>query len=63
MIKVGDVISLDNDKWYDLGKKYHVIGVSYRPNSTAVDLVLEDDDDNIIHRTEASNQIIVENVE
>jgi len=62
MIEIGDVISLNNDKWYDLNKKYHVIGVTYRPNSTAIDLVLEDGNDNIVHRTESSNVIVVENV-
>jgi hypothetical protein len=60
MIKIGDTISINNDKWNDCGKKYHVISLSYRENSTGVDLVLKDEDNNIFHHTESLNVIIVE---
>ena len=53
-------ISLDNDKWDDLGKRYFVLEWSRKKESTAVHLVLEDEDGNIITRTESSSQIIVE---
>lgn len=60
MLEIGDWITLDNDKWYDHGKKYLVLSFSYRPNSTAVELTLEDENDNIFHRTEPMNVIVVE---
>ncbi len=60
MVAVGDWITLDNDKWYDVGKRYRVLDFTCREGSTAVDLHLEDEDDNMLHRTESSNIIIVE---
>lgn len=56
-------ITLDNDKWDDLGKRYFVVEWSRRDNSTAVDLILEDEDGNTLHRTEALGHIVVENEE
>lgn len=53
-------ITLDNDKWEDLGKKYFVLEYNRRANSTAVDLVLEDEFGNIHRRTESVNFIIEE---
>lgn len=60
MIKKGDWITLDNDKWYDAGKRYRILDFTLREGSTAVELHLEDEDDNMFHRTESSNVIIVE---
>ena len=53
-------ISLDNDKWDDLGKRYFVLEWSRKKDSTAVHLVLEDENGYIINRTESATQIIVE---
>jgi hypothetical protein len=53
-------ISLDNDMWDDAGKKYFVLEWSRKKSSTAVRLVLEDEDGNIITRTESATQIVVE---
>jgi hypothetical protein len=53
-------ITLDNDRWEDLGKRYFVIEWKRRTNSTAVDLVLEDECGNIIRRTEPLSYIIEE---
>jgi hypothetical protein len=53
-------ITLDNDKWGDVGKKYFVLEWSRTKDSTAVHLVLEDEDGNVITRTESSTQIIIE---
>ena len=53
-------ITLDNDKWDDAGKRYFVLEWSRKKSSTAVRLVLEDEDGNIVTRTESSTQIIVE---
>jgi hypothetical protein len=52
-------ITLDNDKWEDVGKKYFVLEWSRTKDSTAVHLVLEDENGNIIQRTEPSSQIII----
>jgi len=53
-------ITLDNDKWEDVGKRYFVLEWIRKKESTAVHLVLEDENGNIITRTESSSQIIVE---
>jgi hypothetical protein len=53
-------ISLDNDMWDDAGKKYFVLEWSRKKSSTAIRLVLEDEDGNIITRTESATQIVVE---
>lgn len=53
-------ITLDNDKWEDLGKRYFVLEWKRRTPSTAVDLVLEDEYGNIIRRTESISHIIEE---
>jgi hypothetical protein len=52
-------ITLDNDKWEDVGKKYFVLEWSRTKDSTAVHLVLEDENGIIIQRTEPSSQIII----
>lgn len=53
-----DYIKIDNDKWDDFNKVWGVVEYHTRPNSTAVDLVLEDTlTGKIIHRVVASNQI------
>lgn len=59
MIGIGDCITLDNDKWHDAGKKYYVLNISYRPNSTAVDLVLEDENSNIFQRCESVHALVL----
>lgn len=53
-------ITLDNDKWDDANKRYFVLEWSRKKNSTAVRLVLEDEDGNVTTRTESVMQIIVE---
>ena len=53
-------ITLDNDKWEDVGKKYFVLEWSRTKDSSAVHLVLEDENGNVIQRTEPSSQIIIE---
>ena len=53
-------ITLDNDRWEDLGKRYFVLEWKRRTNSTAVDLVLEDEHGNIVRRTEPLSYIIEE---
>jgi hypothetical protein len=52
-------ITLDNDKWEDIGKKYFVLEWSRTKDSSAVHLVLEDENGNVIQRTEPSSQIII----
>lgn len=53
-------ITLDNDKWEDIGKKYFVLEWKRRANSTAVDLTLEDEFGNIHRRTEPISYIVEE---
>jgi hypothetical protein len=48
---------INNDQWEDAGKVYFVHSFNNRPNSTAVELVLEDDGGNIHKRVVASHQI------
>ena len=48
---------IDSDMWRDAGKVYFVHEMSTSPGTTAVKLVLEDDDGNIETRTVASHQI------
>jgi hypothetical protein len=48
---------INNDKWEDAGKIYFVHALNNQTNSTAVTLVLEDDDGNIHKRVVASHQI------
>ena len=53
-----DYIKIDNDKWDDLNKVWGVVEYSARPNSTAVNLVLEDTSTGqVVHRVVASHQI------
>lgn len=53
-----DYIKIDNDDWSDLNKVWAVVNYSRRPNSSAVDLVLEDPNTkNITRRTVAEHQI------
>ncbi len=49
---------IDSDSWEDAGKTYFVHAFNNRVNSTAVTLVLEDDDGNIHKRVVASHQIV-----
>ena len=56
-------ITLDNDRWDDLGKRYFVLEWRRRDGSTAVDLILEDEYGNTHHRTEALSHIVVEDAE
>ena len=53
-------IILDNDRFEDYNKKYFVLEYKRSPNSTAVDLVLEDEYGNIYRRTESVNSITIE---
>ena len=51
-------IKLDNDRWDDVGKVWAVLEYSTRPDSTAVNLVLEDVKTGEVHsRVVAQNQI------
>lgn len=51
-----DYIMLDNDKWEDAGKRYKLISLNRRPESTAVELELEYDGQTI-RRVEAYHNI------
>jgi hypothetical protein len=51
-----DYIMLDNDKWEDAGKKYKLISLNRRPESTAVELELEYNGE-ILHKVEAYHNI------
>lgn len=51
-----DYIMIDNDKWEDAGKKYKLISLNRRPESTAVELELEYEGQTI-HRVEAYHSI------
>lgn len=42
MLQHGDIISIDNDHWDLLGKKFKIEFIKYRENSTAVELILTD---------------------
>lgn len=53
----GDYISLDNDMWDDCGKWFYVCEVSYRPNSSAVDVVLEHNNE-VVKRTVSARHIV-----
>jgi hypothetical protein len=48
---------IDSDQWADVGKIYFVHSLATRPPSTAVNVVLEDEDGNIIEKVVASHQI------
>lgn len=48
---------INSDEWRDAGKVYFVHSAESRKESTAVNLVLEDDDGNIHSRVIASHQI------
>lgn len=48
---------INNDTWQDLGKVYFVHSLATRPSSTAVTMMLEDDDGNMFERVVASHQI------
>ena len=51
-------IKIDNDKWDDVGKIYKVLSYHRRdPNSTAVELKLEQEDGTIVERVEAIHAI------
>lgn len=55
---VGDVIIIDDDTWDMLSKKFTILSVSYRKDSTAVDLMLEVyGTKEIIHKVVAYHQI------
>ena len=49
---------IDNGHWENHGKKYFVHVKKDRPNSTAVELTLEDADGNIFTTTAANHQIV-----
>lgn len=51
-----DYIMLDNDKWEDAGKKYRLISLNRRPESTGVELELEYNGE-IVRRVEAYHNI------
>lgn len=51
-----DYIMLDNDKWEDVGKKYRLISLNRRPESTGVELELEYNGE-IIRKVEAYHNI------
>lgn len=51
-----DYIMIDNDSWEDAGKKYKLIELHRRPESTATELVLEYNGEKI-HRVVAYHNI------
>ena len=53
-----DYIKINSDYWDDINKVWSVLEYHSRPNSTAVDLVLEDTSTGqTMHRVVASHQI------
>jgi len=53
-----DYIKIDSDQWDDVNKVWGVLEYHTRPNSTGVDLVLEDTSTKqTVHRVVANNQI------
>lgn len=52
-----DRIRIDSDDWNDAGKIYDVHSAKMRECSTAMDMVLEDDNGNIFQRVVAYHQI------
>lgn len=61
-VQAGDTIKLDTDNWDDVGT-FNVLSASYRADNqakytTAVDLIIENVDGEVLKRTVASHQII-----
>ena len=52
-----DKIKIDSDDWNDVGRIYSVHSAERREGSTALELVLEDEEGNITHRTVAHHQV------
>lgn len=52
-----DRVRIDNDMWEDHGKIYNVVSYKRRPDSTAVELVLQLEDGSTVNRTVAMHQI------
>lgn len=62
-VRIGDSIKLDTDRFEDSGQVYQIVNVSYRVDrqdkyTTAVDLIIENIDGEVLERTVASHQII-----
>lgn len=57
-IVMGDTITIDNDMWADLGKKFFVHRALYSEATTAVHLHLEDEEGNVVTRTLPANQLV-----
>ena len=54
----GDVITIDNDMWADVGRKFTVHQAKYKEGTTAVVLHLEDASGEVIVRTLPANQLV-----
>lgn len=50
-------VKIHNDMWEDLGKVYRVVSYASRPNSTAIDLVIEREDGSLDKRAVPLNQL------
>ena len=50
-------IKIDADNWNDVGKIYSVHSAEWREGSTALELVIEDKEGEITHRTVAYHQV------
>lgn len=61
IVQYGDKISLDIDNWGIVNRLLTVIACKERPNSTAVELIVEDPvDEQVFKCVVAKNQIIKE---
>lgn len=60
LIKKGDRVKLDNDKWEDLGKVFEVKKAIYRIGSTAVELTFKGGEHRVVpyHQVEIVNDSI-----
>ena len=52
-----DKIKIDADNWDDVGKIYNVHFAKVREDSSALELVIEDKEGEITHRTVAYHQV------
>lgn len=53
-----DKIKIDSDDWKDAGRIYSVHSAKRREDSTAMELVLEDEEGQVTYRTVAYHQVI-----
>lgn len=58
-VQCGDVISLDIDDWQVNGRKFNVLSAKYRENSSAAELVLEDQIDHSTYAVVVDRKAII----